>query len=62
MRDLSPTPETTATGSPSGIAFKIDNASKRYGDLVALDGVDLDIPEGQVRYGGSDSPNYRIAG
>ncbi|MDQ6647247.1 MAG: ATP-binding cassette domain-containing protein [Pseudomonadota bacterium] len=48
MSDLSPTPETTATGSPSGIAFKIDNASKRYGDLVALDRVDLDFVRGST--------------
>ncbi len=43
-------------------AVRARGVSKTFGEVVALDGVDLDIPEGQVRYGGSDSPNYRIAG
>ncbi|MEP7185376.1 MAG: ATP-binding cassette domain-containing protein [Rhodanobacter sp.] len=48
MSDLHPAPETTAKRSPSGIAFEIDNASKRYGDIVALDRIQLHFARGST--------------
>jgi osmoprotectant transport system ATP-binding protein len=48
MSDLRPTAETSLSGSRSGIAFEIENASKRYGDVVALDAIQLRFAAGST--------------
>jgi osmoprotectant transport system ATP-binding protein len=48
MSDLRPSAETTLPGSPLGIAFEIDNASKRYGEVVALDRIQLRFAAGST--------------
>ncbi|MDU8944653.1 ATP-binding cassette domain-containing protein [Ovoidimarina sediminis] len=36
------------TGDDPGLAIRLRGLTKRFGDLVAVDGVDLDIPKGQI--------------
>ena len=48
MSDLCPSDEIALPDSPSGIAFEIENASKRYGDVVALDAIQLRFAAGST--------------
>jgi putative spermidine/putrescine transport system ATP-binding protein len=46
----SPAPAGTATGDradPTGIAVRLEGVEKRYGDVVAVAGIDLDVRDGE---------------
>lgn len=43
-----PIVEAAVPESSSGIAFEVENASKRYGDVVALDRIQLDFSAGST--------------
>lgn len=48
MNDPTGTAESSATASSAGIAFEIQSASKRYGDVVALDNIQLRFAAGST--------------
>lgn len=48
MSDPDSTPESTVQGSTSGLAFEVENASKRYGDVIALERIQLDFAAGST--------------
>src|SRR3954447_7159442 len=38
---------SSAEGSPSGGAIRLEGVVKRFGDVTAVDGIDLDIASGE---------------